>query len=224
MWSINEKQCIKQLKHFNKHVETTKLTLSLLRQTHELIDIQHELKNHWDLKIAENMQWNDLVREKEFQNFINNIKQMIANSLIKETKLQMWQTTRQKELNRKKFFRKRLRFETNNLRLIKKNAKQAIFAKLQKEKDDEKKRIDAQFMRIWRMKRDEMHTKNVAARKVEKARIKQIKEMTKNHLFISVELLQLIHDLEIEWKRINEIWLIEQKKKIKRKSHVLKNQ
>jgi hypothetical protein len=48
------------------------------------------------------------------------------------------------------------------------------------------------------MKRDEMHTKNVTARKVEKARIKQIKEMTKNHFFIFVELLQLIHDLEIE--------------------------
>ncbi len=48
------------------------------------------------------------------------------------------------------------------------------------------------------MKRDEMHTKDVAARKVEKARIKQIKEMTKNHFFIFVELLQFIHDLEIE--------------------------
>jgi hypothetical protein len=43
-------------------------------------------------------------------------------------------------------------------------------------------------------------TKDVAARKAEKARIKQIKEMTKNCLFISVELLQLIHDLEIECK------------------------
>jgi hypothetical protein len=48
------------------------------------------------------------------------------------------------------------------------------------------------------MKRDEMHTKGVAARKVEKARIRQVKEMTKNHLFISVELLQLIHDFEVE--------------------------
>jgi hypothetical protein len=48
MWSVSEKQCIKQLKHFNKHVdsETTKLTLSLLRQTHDLTDIQHELKKH----------------------------------------------------------------------------------------------------------------------------------------------------------------------------------
>jgi hypothetical protein len=48
------------------------------------------------------------------------------------------------------------------------------------------------------MKQDEMHTKNVTARKAEKARITQIKEMTKNHLFIFVELLQLIHDLEVE--------------------------
>jgi hypothetical protein len=48
------------------------------------------------------------------------------------------------------------------------------------------------------MKRDDVHAKGVAARKAEKARIKQIKEMTKNHLFISVELLQLIHDPEVE--------------------------
>jgi hypothetical protein len=74
------------------------------------------------------------------------------------------------------------------------------------------------------MKQDEMHTKDVTARKVEKARIIQIKKMTKNHLFINVELLQLIHDSKIEWKKINKIWLIEQEKKIERKSHVLKNQ
>jgi hypothetical protein len=41
--------------------------------------------------------------------------------------------------------------------------------------------------------------------------------MTKNHLFISVELLQPIHDLEAEWKRINEIWLVEREKKDRKK-------
>jgi hypothetical protein len=41
--------------------------------------------------------------------------------------------------------------------------------------------------------------------------------MTKNHFFISVELLQLIHDFDIEWKTINEIWLVEQEKKDKKK-------
>jgi hypothetical protein len=48
------------------------------------------------------------------------------------------------------------------------------------------------------MKRDDVHAKDVAARKTKKARIKQIKEMTKNRLFISVELLQLIDDFEVE--------------------------
>ncbi len=48
------------------------------------------------------------------------------------------------------------------------------------------------------MKRDEMHTKDVITRKAEKTRIKQIKEMTKNHLFIFIELLHFIHDFEIE--------------------------
>jgi hypothetical protein len=34
------------------------------------------------------------------------------------------------------------------LKLIKENAKQAIVAKLQKEKNDQKKRIDVSFMKI----------------------------------------------------------------------------
>jgi hypothetical protein len=69
---------------------------------------------------------------------------------------------------------------------------------LQKEKDDEKKRVDAQFMKFWRMKRDSVHAKEVAACKAEKSRNKQIKEMTKRRHLISVELLQLIHDPEVE--------------------------
>jgi hypothetical protein len=42
--------------------------------------------------------------------------------------------------------------------------------------------------------------------------------MTKNHLFIFVELLQFIHDSEVEWKRINKTWLIEQEKKNRKKN------
>jgi phosphatidate phosphatase APP1 len=61
------------------------------------------------------MQWSDLVREKEYQDFIDDVKQTIANATVKEVKLQMWRTTREKELNRKKFSRKRLYSETGNL-------------------------------------------------------------------------------------------------------------
>jgi hypothetical protein len=138
MWSISEKQCIKQLKRFNKHVELTELTLPLLRQTHELTDIQHGLENHRGPKIAENMQWSDPVRKEEFQDWINTFKQIIANSLVKETELNMWRATRDKELNKRKYSRKRLRPQTGNMRLTMKDANLAIAAKLQKEHDMEK--------------------------------------------------------------------------------------
>jgi hypothetical protein len=48
--------------------------------------------------------------------------------------------------------------------------------------------------------------------------------MTKSRLFISVELMQLIHDLEVEWKRIMKRDWSSKKKRIERKNHVLKNQ
>jgi hypothetical protein len=48
------------------------------------------------------------------------------------------------------------------------------------------------------MKRDEMHAKEVIARKNEKARIKQIKKMKKQEVFISTELMTPISDPEAE--------------------------
>ncbi len=196
-----------------------------------MINIQHELKNHWDLKIADNMQWNDCVREEEFRDFINSTKKMIINSLFKETKLQMWQTTRQKKLNRKKFFRKRLRFEidnltltlreceacwfeTNNSRLIKENAKQVIIAKLQKEKNNEKKRVNAQFMKFWRMKRNDVHAKNVVVHKTKKARIKQIKvSIHLSTISIRFDLIKCSdHASKLsEWKRYDFLKLVKTK-------------
>jgi hypothetical protein len=48
------------------------------------------------------------------------------------------------------------------------------------------------------MKRDEMHAKEVIARKNEKARIKQIKKMKKQSVFIFMKLMISIADLEAE--------------------------
>ncbi len=63
-----------------------------------------------------------------------------------------------------------------------------------------------------------MHAKEVIARKNEKARIKQIKKMTKQSVFISMKLMTSIADLEAEWKSSNEMWNAEQeKKKIKKR-------
>ncbi len=48
------------------------------------------------------------------------------------------------------------------------------------------------------MKRDKMHAKKVAARRIEKARIKQLKNLQKNINIISNEMFQSISDFEIE--------------------------
>jgi hypothetical protein len=48
------------------------------------------------------------------------------------------------------------------------------------------------------MKRDEMHVKKVAARRVEKARVKQLKKLQKNINIILDEMFQFIHDLKIK--------------------------
>jgi 1,4-dihydroxy-2-naphthoate octaprenyltransferase len=46
------------------------------------------------------------------------------------------------------------------------------------------------------MKRNEMHAKEIIARKNEKARIKQIKKMKKQNVFISMKLMISIADSE----------------------------
>jgi hypothetical protein len=65
-----------------------------------------------------------------------------------------------------------LRSKINDLRLIKESTTNVILAKMQKKNETEKKRIDDNFMKMWRIKRDKMHIKDVAARKDEKNRMK----------------------------------------------------
>jgi hypothetical protein len=46
------------------------------------------------------------------------------------------------------------------------------------------------------MKKDEMHAKKIIARKNEKTRIKQIKKMKKQNVFIFMKLMTFIADFE----------------------------
>ncbi len=63
-----------------------------------------------------------------------------------------------------------------------------------------------------------MHAKEIIARKNEKARIKQIKKMKKQSVFIFMKLMIFIADLEAKWKNSNEMWNAKQeKKKIKKR-------
>jgi hypothetical protein len=67
---------------------------------------------------------------------------------MNKTELRLYQQRRMTELHGKKYARKRLRAESGNLGLTKEDAERVIVAKLQKEKEVEKKRVDAQFMKF----------------------------------------------------------------------------
>ena len=227
MWPVNANLCIEQLKTYSskscKEVKKSAKNNSnhsslpqLPCRTHPQTpaDVEHALVHEWGPKIQRNMQWSDPIRADEFTSFIDNTKEVITTSIFQERELQMWHERRTHELQAKKNTRKRLKpDQSGRLGLTKEDADIALAAKLQKKAELEKKRADRNFMKMWRMERDEMHAKGVAARKQEKARIKQVKEFEKQQVFISVELLHPIHDPEAEWKATNQTWIAEENKK-----------
>ena len=226
MWPVNAKSCIKQLKTYNpdsseqiKPSENDNLPLlprRILPQTPA--DVEYALVEEWGPKIQQNMQWSDPIRADEFGSFITNTKEVVSNSILQERELHMWHARRNHELQAKKFNRKRLRpAQSGRLGLTKEDADIALAAKVQKEIEAEKKQIQRNFMRMWRMERDEIHSKGVAARKQEKARTKRVKELEKQQIIIPDELLDPIPDPEVEWKATNQTWKAEQAKKEKAK-------
>lgn len=118
----------------------------------------------------------------------------------------MWHEKRARELNRKKTSRKRLKSTADEMRLIKEDAMLVMITKLNKEKETERKRVEGNFMKMWRMKRDEIHTKRIVVRKDERNRIKKMKDFMKSNLSsIFDELIQFISDSEAIWKATNEV-------------------
>ena len=212
MWPINAEMCIKQLLKYNSKQSKSsesepKLPPPLPRRTHSQTsaDLDRALAEEWGPKIQRNMQWSDPIRADEFNTFINSTKEVISTAIFQEQELQLWRKRKNQELLNKKVSRRRLKpDQSERLGLIKEDADIALAAKLQKEADLEKKRTERNFMKMWRMERDEMHVKEVAARKQKKARIKQIKELEKQQVFIPIKLLQPIRDPEAEWKTSNE--------------------
>lgn len=67
------------------------------------------------------------------------------------------------------------------------------------------------------MKRNNMYTKKIAVRKKERIKLKKIKNLMKELIFISNELLHFIFDSKIIWKIINETWMLKETKKLTKK-------
>ena len=212
MWPINASKCIEKMKTFRPDppqasAESLSALPALPRYFHprKIADVEHGLEK-WGAKIQRRIEWSDPVREGEFDSFLTDSRKVITNSILNEEELKMWHKRRDNELHGRKINRKRLRPQHGGLGLTKENALAEIAIKQQKEEEAEKKRVENNFMKMWRMERDEVHTKGVAARKAERARIKQLREMRKGYAPIPPELEIPIPDPEAEWKATNQVW------------------
>ena len=91
-----------------------------------------------------------------------------------------------------------------------------IIAKEKQAKETEAKKQHQTWMKIWRMERDAKYAEGVIARKQERNRLQQIKELSKQDLTISSKHLIPIRDPEAIWKATDDTWQEEERKKAKR--------
>ena len=96
-----------------------------------------------------------------------------------------------------------------------------IAAKEKQAKETEAKKQYQTWIKIWRMERDAKYAEGVIARKQERNRLLQIKELSKQDPAISSKHLIPIPDPESIWKATDVTWQeVERKKAKKTKSHV----
>ena len=237
MWPVNSSLCIEQVKKFaapdvddpvhmlhgqqrKPRIERTTTETSLLLpilprvQPQTFHDVQQGLAE-WLPKV-QNTLWSDPSRPQEFEEFINNTKKIVAKSELNAFELKLLYKRKSDELLQKATSRKRLKSNqslSGGLGLIKEDAERAIAEKQLKKKEAEKRKSHNNFMKMWRMERDQKHVEGVAARKDEKARVKNIKDLMKQEKPIPGHLLTPIEDPEAVWKTTNHIWLEEEAKK-----------
>lgn len=159
MWPVNAQKCIKNLKVFNPDLSNESPLPTLLpRHFHpqQIADVEHGLEK-WGTKIRRGIEWSDPARGEEFDSFVAKLREVITNSIFKESELQMWHDKRLQELHGKRINRKRLRPQ-EGLGLTKEDAMKEIAAKLRKEEALEKKRVENNFMKMWRMERDDQRS------------------------------------------------------------------
>ena len=226
IYSIDAFECIVQLRKFVFNIQTKSqknekfLSIEfILFRIHftTLKNVKYEL-NQWKSKIDVFMQWNDSARKKKLNQYVNHTREIIAELHFKKYELFLHQKRRHDELMQKIIFRKRLKFIFEKISITKKNALTIITEKRRKKNELIKKQKYNNFMRMWRMKRNDLLTKNIIARKEKKIKLKKIKNYTKRKIQMSDEDAISIINFEMKWKTSNSTWLIEKIKKTKTKS------
>lgn len=140
---------------------------------------------------------------------------MITKASFNEYELKLHNKRRNDDMLQKTTSRKRLKIDQSNVEFIKKDKLKMKTEKNRKNEEIQKKKECNNIMIIWKNDRDVVHDINLEARKNEKARVKRVKNLIKQGVIISDDLLILILDPETEWKTTNAIWKKVKAKKIK---------
>ena len=207
VWPLNENRCIDQFRKFfrTKNLEVKikskngislaffSSTLPLPRsrvQPNTLEDVERGLIE-WLSKIQNHTQWNDSIRKEKLNDFVNFTQKIVAKANFKDYELFFHHKRRHDELIQKVTCRKRLRttfFIDKGLGFIKKNAMRMLINKQRKKIEAEKKKKHNQFMRNWRMKKNNVHAKNIIVRKTKKIASNESK-ISRNEKFIYLSMI-----------------------------------
>ena len=155
MWPVNASKCIEKLKTYApdppKDKSPSPSLPSLPRHSHpqQITDVEFGLKK-WGTKILRRMNWSDPAHEDDFHNFLADSHKVITNSVLDQGELKMWQNKRISELHEKKINRKRLKPKSVGLGLSKEDALAELAARARREEEAEKKKVENNFMKMWR--------------------------------------------------------------------------
>ena len=127
----------------------------------------------WHNKMQKQMDWTDPAQPEEFRSFPDAGISFVSDGNLIKLQLGIHQKRRQNELQSKVSCCKRLKPSSSGLGLTKEAAEEDITEKERKEKKAEEDKTTNVSMKIWRMERDDVQKKGVAARRAEKSRVQE---------------------------------------------------
>jgi hypothetical protein len=195
MYPPNVEQCLKQLKVFSppQQEEPSLPTLPPIPKTPtKPMECDSQL-DKWGPKFTANC---SSPSRPQWESFVKGTKLVLAKSQLQECELQIHQDRRREDLERKTTKRKVIQKFGG---LTKRDAQAKIDAIKRKEDEAEAKRQKKFIEKQRRQEKAEKYREGVEARKLERARVKKVKELTNAKQDIPPNLLIPIPDPEKAW-------------------------
>jgi len=175
MWPPNSKECLSQLKTFNppKEQEDPYSLPALPRTPQKAMEVEASI-GKWEEKVEELI---SSPSRPEWHSFCKGTRQVLTHSQLQESELLVHQKRRQEDLERK----------VNKRRVVHRNdgpitgrEVAARIADIKRKEDEKVAREQAKTMKKFlSIEKKAKYKEGVEARKQERARIKEVKELTK---------------------------------------------